>query len=371
MPLESARWTVILLLLVALAPLNMVNALAVGHGNSQQNPDPLVNILQTGSSPGLNLTLNTPSVTMGLGEDAIVALTITGVNDFNDTVALSSSMAPNSPLTTGDGFSGSFSKDVFRISPGNPTLRVNVTVEAYTLPPFLPAYPQLGSYTITVFATGQTPPLYVASTQMQVNVQPYAPPTPKLLFELGYNGPASPSATIQLDSNFTDIGNVQLVVTGLGFSGDFGSFNEPVGLPLSIYPGEKKSLSLNLTISSGMSLGLHRISSMSTWDYYVPNYYDASGNNFHPGSWTTGNAIVVNGSIVVAANIHSLFGPLASALSLAFRNPAVPLGVIIYAILVTLASILIIRKDHRKAGKLARTPTSISRTSVFMLGTPF
>jgi hypothetical protein len=354
-PIGSTHWFIIInLLLLAIAPSSIVGAVAVSHGNSQRASSAMPSIVQTSSSPGLNLTLDTSSVTIGLGEDAIIGLTITGTNGFNDTVALSSSIAPNSPGTTGDGFSGSFSKDVFRISPGNPTFRVNVTVKAYTLPPYLPAYPPLGSYTMTVFATGQTPPLYVASTQMQVNVQPYAPPNPKLLFELGYKGPASPSATIQLDSNFTDIGNVELVVTGLGFSGDFGSFNEPVGLPLSIYPSEKKSLSLNLTISSGMSLGSHRISSMSTWDYYVPNHYDANGNNFYAGGWTTGNAIVVNGSIAVVSNIPSPFGLLASALNLAFRNPAVIVGLTIYAILVTLASILIIRNDLRKGRELAK-----------------
>jgi hypothetical protein len=229
-----------------------------------------------------------------------------------------------------------------------------VTVKAYTLPPYLPAYPPLGSYTLTVFATGQTPPLYVASAQLHMNVQPYAPPNPKLLFELGYKGPANPDAIIQLESNFTDIGNVQLAVTGLRFSGDFGRFNQPSGFPLSIYPGEKKTLVLNLAISSGMSLGSHQISSVTTWDYYIPNYYNAYGNNFYPGGWAAGNPIVANGSIIVVANTSPPFGSLTSALSGAFRNPALIVGLTIYASLAALASIVVIRRDQRKIRKLAR-----------------
>jgi hypothetical protein len=353
-PIGSTRWLVIInVLLLVFAP-NLTCAYAPNNGNSHQVSVTLTNTVQASSSPGLNLTLDTSSVTMGLGEDAIIELTIIGTNGFNDTVGLSASIAPNPPGTTADGFSSSFSRNAFRISPESPTVQLNVTVKAYTLPPYLPAYPPLGSYTLTVFATGQTPPLYVASAQLHMNVQPYAPPNPKLLFELGYKGPANPDAIIQLESNFTDIGNVQLAVTGLRFSGDFGSFNQPSGFPLSIYPGEKKILVLNLAISSRMSLGSHQISSMTTWDYYIPNYYNAYGNNFYPGGWAAGNPIVANGSIVVMANTSPPFGSLTSALSGAFRNPALIVGLTIYASLAALASIVVIRRDQRKIRKLAR-----------------
>jgi hypothetical protein len=211
---------------------------------------------------------------------------------------------------------------------------------------------------MTVFALGQTPPLYSASTQMLVTVQTYAPPDPKVLFELGYKGPANPGSTIQLDSNFTNIGNAQLVITGLRFGGEFGSFSEPSGFPLSIFPGQKKTLSLNMTISPGTSLGSHRISSTSTWEYYVPDHYNATTNQFYPSRWTAGNDIVVNGSIAVVTNTPFPFGPLAATVSLAIRNPAVIAGVIVYAILVTLASTLVIRNDHRKVRKLAKTRPS-------------
>lgn len=350
---STHRFVIINLLLLAFAPSSMASASVFSQVDSQRSSSGVAGIIQTPSSPGLNLTLNTPSVTIGLGEDAIVALTITGINGFNDTVALSSSMAVNPPGTSGDGFSVSFRKDAFRISPANPTVLVNVTINAYTLPPYLPAYPPLGSYTMTVFALGQTPPLYSASAKVQVTVVPYALPDPKLLFELGYKGPATSGATIQLDSSFIDVGNTQLVVSGLSFSGDFGTFSEPSWFPLSLFPGEKKALSLNLTIPSGMLLGSHRISSMSTWEYYVPNYYNANGNNFYSGGWTVGNAIVVNGSIVVVANTPP-FGPMASALSLAVRNPAVIIGLTIYALLAALASILVIRRDQRKMHKLTK-----------------
>ena len=311
-------------------------------------------MIQPSSYLGLNLTLNTSSVTVELGEDAIVALTITGVNGFNDSVALSSSMAANPPGTSGDGFSGSFSQNAFRISPANPTVHVNVTIDAYTLPPYLPAYPPLGSYTMTVFALGQTPPLYSGSAEMQVRVIPYTPPDPKLLFELGYKGSANPGAVIQLDSNFTDTGTTQLVVTGLDFSGDFGALSQQTGFPLSMFPGEKKTVSVNITIPSGMTIGSHRISSMSRWAYYLPNHYDANGNNFYPGGWNAGNAVVIDGSITVVSNARP-FAPLASALSLAFRNPVVIVGLTVYAFLTALASILVIGNDQRKAHKLTRT----------------
>jgi len=311
-------------------------------------------MIHTSSYPGFNLTLNTSSVTVGLGEDAVVALNITEVNGFNDSVALSSSMAPNPPGTSGNGFSGSFSQNAFRISPANPTVHVNVTINAYTLPPYLPAYPPLGSYTMTVFALGQTSPLYSASAKIQVTVIPYTPPDPKLLFELGYKGPAKPSATIQLEGNFTDIGNTQLVVAGLDFTGDFGALSERQGFPLSMVPGDKKTVSVNITIPSGMALGSHRISSMSAWDYYLPNHYDANGNSFYPGGWNAGNAVVVNGSITVVSNTPP-FGLLASALSLVFRNPVVVAGLTVYVFLAALASILVIRNDQRKARKLTKT----------------
>lgn len=354
-PIGSTRWFIIInLLLLAIAPWSMSGALAFSQDNSQRSSNTITSAIQTTSSPGLNLTLNTPSVTIGLGEDTIVTLNITGVNGFNDSVALSSSMAPNPPGTSGDGFSASFRKDAFRISSANPTVQVNVTINAYTLPPYLPAYPRLGSYTMMVFALGQTPPLYAASAKMQVTVIPYAPPDPKLLFELGYKGPANPGATIQLDGNFTDIGNTQLVVAGLSFSGDFGAFSEPRGFPQSMFPGEKKTVSVNMTIPSGMNLGSHRISSVSGWDYYLPNHYDATGNNVYTGGWNAGNELVVSGSITVVSST-SPFGPLASALSLAFRNTWVIVGLTLYAFLAALASILVIRNDQRKVRRLTGT----------------
>jgi len=352
MPIGSTHWFIIInVLLLAIAPSSMAGVFAFSQGNSQRSSSTTTSMIQTSSYPGLNITPNTSAVTIGFGEDAIVALTVTGVNGFNDTVALSSSMTPNPPGSSGDGFSGSFSQNAFRISSANPTVRINMTINAYTLPPYLPAYPPLGSYTMTVFALGQTPLLYSASAKMQVTIIPYTPPDPKLLFELTYRGPANPGATIQVDSNFTDIGNTQLVVSGLGFNGDFGTFSGPSGFPRSMFPGEKETLSLNITIPSAMSLGSHRISSISTWDYYLPNHLDASGNNFYPGSWNAGDAIVVNGSVNVVSNTIP-FGPLASTLSLAVRNPVVIAGLTIYAFLVALASILVIRNDQRNARKL-------------------
>jgi hypothetical protein len=357
-PIRSTHWFIITnLLLLAIAPSSVAGAFAFSQGNSQRSSSTIASMIQTSSYPGLNLTLNTSSVTVGLGEDAIVALSVTEVNGFNDSVALSSSMAPNPPGTSGDGFSGSFSQNAFRISPANPTVHVNVTINAYTLPPYLPAYPPLGSYTMTLFALGQTPPLYSASAKMQVTVVSYTPPDPKLLFELGYKGPANPSATIQLEGNFTDIGNTQLVVAGLDLSGDFGALSERPGFPLSMFPGDKKTVSVNITIPSGMALGSHRISSMSAWDYYLPNHYDANRNNFYPGGWNAGNAVVVNGSITVVSNTPP-FGPLASALSLAFRNTLVIVGLTVYAFLAALASILVIRNDQQKARKLTRSQPS-------------
>jgi hypothetical protein len=354
-PIGPTHWfTIINLLLLAIAPSSMAGAFAFSQSNSQRSSGTTTSMIQTSSNPGLNITLNTSSVTIGLGEDAIVALTITEVNGFNDTVALSSSMMPNPPGTSGDGFSGSFSQNAFRVSPANPTVRVNVTINAYTLPPYLPAYPPLGSYTMTVFALGQTPPLYSASAKMQVTIIPYTSPDPKLLFELAYRGPANPGATIQLDSNFTDIGNTQLVVSGLGFNGDFGTLSQPSRFPLFMFPGEKETISLNITIPSRISLGSHRISSMSIWNYYLPNHYDASGNTFYSGSWNAGSPIVVNGSVNVVSNSIPL-GPLASALSPAFRNPVVIAGLTIYAFLAALASILVIRNDQRKVRKLTKT----------------
>jgi hypothetical protein len=262
---------VINVLLLLAIPSSLATATSIESDNLNRTPNAMVGVAQVGSSPGLNLTLDTSQVTIGLGENAIVGLTVTGTNGFNDTVALSSSMMPNPPGTTGDGFSASFSQDVFRISPGQPSTHLNLTINAYTLPPYLPAYPPLGSYTMSVFALGQTPPQYSASTQMQVTVQPYAPPQPKLLVELGYRGLAYPSAEIQLDTNFTDIGNVQLILTGLNLTGDFGSFKETIRFPFSIYPGEKRTTSLNLTIPAGIGLGMHKISLAGTWQYYITN----------------------------------------------------------------------------------------------------
>jgi hypothetical protein len=329
----------------------------------------MAGIAQIASPPGLNLTLDTNHVAIGLGENAIVELTVIGTNGFNDTVALSSSIAPNPPGTTGDGFSASFSQDVFRISPGQPSTHVNLTLNAYTLPPYPPAYPPLGSYTVSVFALGQNPPHYSASTQMQVTVQPYAPPQPKLLVELGYRGLAYPGAMIQLDTNFTDIGNVQLIVTGINFTGDFGSFKETVGFPLPMYPGEKGTTSLNLTIPPGIGLGEHKISLAGTWEYYIPNYYNSMSNNFYPGSWNSGDPIGVSGPLTVTQKTTSNpFTPIILFLSTFVQisgNVEAIIGLTVYACMATLASLLAIRNDRRKIRELAKTHPVFSPLASF------
>src|SRR5689334_19273554 len=127
-PIGSTHWfTIINLLVLTITPSSMAAAFAFSQGNSQRSSGTTTSMIQTSSYPSLNITLNTSAVTIDLGEDAIVALTITGVNGFNDTVALSSSMMSNPPGSSGDGFSGSFSQNAFRVSPASPTIHVNVT----------------------------------------------------------------------------------------------------------------------------------------------------------------------------------------------------------------------------------------------------
>ena len=361
MPSGLRWWSLIIVTVMVLVVVPSTSALSLASDRANQESSGMVSsVVHATTSPGLNLTVDSDSVIMGLGTDAIVGLTITGINGFNDSVGLSTSIAPNPPGTTADGFSASFNQAALRISPASPTAHLNVTIRAYTLPPYLPAYPPLGSYTMTVSATGQTPPLYVRSTQIQVTVQPYAPPQPKLLFELAYVGRAYPGSMIRLEGNFTDIGNVQASIAGLDFTGDFGTFNTTSGFPIPIAPAQKTTVSLTMIVPDGMSIGTHVISAMSTWQYYLPNHYDSTRNIFYPGGWYTGNAINVTGSITVVAKSSSIpltpLAPILSIISQIAGSPFAIVGLAFYLGLATLASVLMIRNDHRKIRELSKNP---------------
>src|SRR2546428_8038027 len=169
-----------------------------------------------------------------------------------------------------------------------------------------------------------------------------------LVFMASYDGIAYPGATIVLVGTFTNSGQDTIRVLGMNVTGDFGSYIKE-GPVLST--GQTANPTINIVIPSNETLGPHMIDFFVSWQYQ--NIIDQQwyyGSN----SCTTRTLTAVSrpsptqlpGTLNRLPSLGWLTGMLAVVMSYGW------LIIGPYAGLVSLGSILVVRRDRRKTEAL-------------------
>lgn len=329
-------FTIVLTLLAYL----ISSTLGGGATLDQGLPDRQANFSQgsygTSSSPDFSVTFSTSFLSVGRGSYGVVGVTVSGTNGFSDTVALSLNISPNPGTSTTDCITADIDPNVVNLSPQQAMASVAVTLFAFE--PRLGCYPPLGTYTVIVFGLAQTPPLSSREDRLTLAIQSIERQGAYLLFEFGYRGLPYAGAAVQLVSNFTNIGSVQVRVTWLNIRADFGSFNQTSGLPLDLGLGQKKTLTMTISIPSAIAAGDHGVSAVASWQW------------LNMSSWVNGGPITINGTIPVTEP----FGPRSVFQILGNLGNVLFAGLVAYLTITVLAVTLVIRSDRRKQRALAK-----------------
>jgi hypothetical protein len=307
--------------------------------------------------PSFTIGLNTSSLSLAFGSQATLGGMVRGQNGFNGIVGLSVNTSPVSG-TTAEGITVSLVPNTVTLSPQQPTASISMTILAAD--PSLRTYPPVGNFTVTVF--GYSAPIS-SSAILQLMVQSSTASNARLQFSLGYRGVPSPGATVQLQTNFTNVGTLQDQVTELKVWTDFGTFTQTTGLPLALDLGQKGTLSMNVSLPSNILTGIHTISATVFWQYYAPPGLYPPDNYISPGGWGSGNNGVVNGTMWVTSSTPSRF-PFPGSGFVSGNIGTVLAVLAVYAPIVAVAAGMVIRSDRRKQRRMALIGnTETARTS--------
>ncbi len=91
-----------------------------------------------------------------------------------------------------------------------------------------------------------------------------------LQYVVGSKGAAYQGQEFTAANNFTNTGTVQIQVLQITITTDFGTFT-PTGLPLSISPGQKRTLEMQIQVPSTASVGNHPLSASASFQYLDPS----------------------------------------------------------------------------------------------------
>ncbi len=168
-----------------------------------------------------------------------------------------------------------------------------------------------------------------------------------LVFKASYVGIPYPGGTITLVGAFTNSGQDTIRVNGMNVTGDFGSY---VTAGPDISTGQSANRTFNVVVPSNETLGPHKIDFFVSWDYQkIIDQQWYFGSNF----WRNSTLTVVNrpspsqppGTLIGLPSLGWLTGKLTGVMSYGWI-------VAPYAVLVSLGSILVIKRDTKKRDAL-------------------
>src|SRR2546428_9179264 len=171
-----------------------------------------------------------------------------------------------------------------------------------------------------------------------------------LVFMASYDGIAYPGATIVLVGMFTNSGQDTVRVLGMNVTGDFGSYFKE-GPVLST--GQTANRTINVVIPSNETLGPHMIDFFVSWQYQkIIDQQWYYGSNF----WRNSTLTVVSrpsstqlpGTLDRLPSLGWLTGMLAGVMSYGW------LIIAPYTVLVSLGSIMVVKRDMRKREALRK-----------------
>jgi hypothetical protein len=124
-------------------------------------------------------------------------------------------------------------------------------------------------------------------------------------YDLGYRGIPFPAGTIFMTSNFTNIGQLTIRVTGISLASDFwsnGTRQVTSGFPFNLTTGMNKEVDTPVLIPTTALVGNHNVTSTATWQYS-----NSSG-------WYNPSPVVVSKVVTTSQTIGSLFSSFATIL---------------------------------------------------------
>ncbi len=142
-------------------------------------------------------------------------------------------------------------------------------------------------------------------------------------YDLGYRGIPFPSGTIFITSNFTNIGQLTIRVTGISFASDFwsnGTRQVTSGLPFNLTAGMNKEVDTPILIPTTAFIGNHNVTSTATWQYS-----DSS-------AWYNASPVAVSKIVMVSQTIGLLFSSFATILLIGLGLAGVAVVLVVFLV---------------------------------------
>jgi hypothetical protein len=167
-----------------------------------------------------------------------------------------------------------------------------------------------------------------------------------LKYDLGYSGVPFAGGAIVVASNFTNIGQLTIRVTGISLASDFwsnGTRQVTSGFPFNLTAGMNKEVNTPVLIPASASIGNHNVTSTATWQYN-----DTSG-------WHDASPAVASVNVMVSQTIGSLFSTFATIL-------VIGLGVALVAVVLVVLLVVRQRKKPKPGAPLPGGPQASLKT---------
>ena len=142
-----------------------------------------------------------------------------------------------------------------------------------------------------------------------------------LKYDLAYSGVPFARGAIVVASNFTNIGQLTIRVTGVSFASDFwsnGTRQVTSGFPFNLTAGMNKEVDTPILIPTSASIGNHNVTSTATWQYI-----SSSG-------WVNANPAVTSINVNVSQTIGSLFSSFVTILLIGLGVAAVVVVLVVF-----------------------------------------
>ena len=144
-----------------------------------------------------------------------------------------------------------------------------------------------------------------------------------LKYDLAYSGVPFAGGAIVVASNFTNIGQLTIRVTGVSFASDFwsnGTRQVTSGFPFNLTAGMNKEVDTPILIPTSASIGTHNVTSTATLQYN-------SGSG-----WVNANPVVTSINVNVSQTIGSLFSSFVTILLIALGVAAVVVVLVVFLV---------------------------------------
>ncbi len=144
-----------------------------------------------------------------------------------------------------------------------------------------------------------------------------------LKYDLGYSGVPFAGGAIVVASNFTNVGQLTIQVTGVSLASDFwsnGTRQVTSGFPFNLTPGMNKEVDTPILIPTSAPIGNHNVTSTAAWQYS-----SSSG-------WVNANPSVTSINVDVSQTLESFFSSFVTILLIGLGAAAVVVVLVVFLV---------------------------------------